>query len=63
MYNGESTVKVGDCEDLLKIFEKHHIVKVKSTGKTNKILCSFYNQGVCKADPGVSFQRINFRDK
>ena len=44
-----------NCEDFLKILKKYKIFKVKSTGETNKILCSFYNQGFCRAGPGCMF--------
>ena len=30
-------------------------LKLKSTGKPNKILCSFYSQGFYKAGPGCMF--------
>ena len=36
----------------MKISKKSKEVKDFTTGKTNKIWCSFYNQGICKAAPG-----------
>ena len=55
VYNGESTVKERDFEDCLKILKKYQILKIKPTGKTNKLRCSFYNQGFYKAGPGCMF--------
>ena len=46
-------MKVRDCKDFLKMLKKYMVLIGKSTGKTNKILCGFYNPGFFKADPGV----------
>ena len=37
--------------------EEVHNFKVKSTGKTNKILCSLCNHGFYKASPGCMFNQ------
>ena len=57
MYNGESAVDERDCEDFLNILKKYMNLKVKSTGKTNKIRCSLYNHGFYKVAPGCKFDQ------
>ena len=57
MYNGESTVSERDCEDFLNILKKFNNLKVRSTGKINKIRCSLYNHGFCKAAPGCTLNQ------
>ena len=44
LISAESMANKGYYEDFL--------YKILQRGKTNKIRCSFYNQGICKAGPG-----------
>ena len=59
MCNAESTVKKDIVKISLKPFKKIIILKVLTTCKTNQILCSFYNEGICKAGPDWMFDHTD----
>ena len=46
-----------DCENFLNILKNYKILKVKSTGKTNKIKFSLYNHGFYKTASGCIFNQ------
>ena len=47
----------GTWSKMGNILKKCKILKVKSTGKTNKFRCSLYNHGFYKASPGCMFDQ------